>query len=78
MDEILGLSPLDLYNDCFKNGCQAAGEPTMRNRPSTFRRIDGSTRLLITGLLLLPGFAAAQSFTHVHLRVPDTDGVPAE
>ncbi len=50
----------------------------MRNRPSTFRRIDGSTRLLITGLLLLPGFAAAQSFTHVHLRVPDTDGVPAE
>ena len=30
---------------------------------------------LVLGLMLLPGFAAAQTFTHVHLRVANTDEV---
>ena len=46
----------------------------MRTQSSKLHRNGRSVRLLIAGILLLPGFAAAQSFTHVHLRVPDTDG----
>ena len=46
----------------------------MLNQSTNMRRLRHWARGLIAGLLLLPGFAAAQSFTHVHLRVPDTDG----